>query len=142
MDLILWRHAEAEPGFPDLKRALTPRGLRQAAQMAAWLKARLPDDAVLVASGAKRSQQTLSALSDAYRAEHHLNPGARPQEYLAQALAGSVVIVGHQPEIGQAASLLLTGTEVDLAVKKGAIWWFREKDGEWQLKAMLTPDLL
>ncbi len=34
MDLLLWRHAEAEDGTPDLKRKLTPRGEKQARQMA------------------------------------------------------------------------------------------------------------
>ena len=38
MDLILWRHAEAfdlAEGQTDLERALTPRGEKQAARMAA-----------------------------------------------------------------------------------------------------------
>ena len=33
MDLILWRHAEAEPGEPDLGRRLTAKGLKQAERM-------------------------------------------------------------------------------------------------------------
>ncbi|MEO7547467.1 MAG: histidine phosphatase family protein, partial [Ramlibacter sp.] len=40
MDLILWRHAEAEDapeGGDDLDRALTSRGEKQAARVAAWL---------------------------------------------------------------------------------------------------------
>jgi phosphohistidine phosphatase len=28
MDLILWRHAEAEPGEPDLGRRLTAKGIK------------------------------------------------------------------------------------------------------------------
>ena len=47
MDLILWRHAEAEDwlegptqvGQIDLDRSLTQRGEKQAARMAAWLEA-------------------------------------------------------------------------------------------------------
>ena len=41
MELILWRHAEAEPGtldLPDEQRALTPKGQRHAARMGAWLE--------------------------------------------------------------------------------------------------------
>ncbi|HCL86559.1 MAG TPA: histidine phosphatase family protein, partial [Comamonadaceae bacterium] len=44
MDLILWRHAEAieaRDGEDDLQRALTPRGEKQAARMAAWLDRQL-----------------------------------------------------------------------------------------------------
>ncbi|MEZ5719744.1 MAG: histidine phosphatase family protein, partial [Burkholderiaceae bacterium] len=46
MDLILWRHAEAEVGtehMNDLARPLTARGEKQAARMAAWLDRQLPD---------------------------------------------------------------------------------------------------
>ncbi|EQD36582.1 phosphohistidine phosphatase, SixA, partial [mine drainage metagenome] len=42
--LILWRHAEAEEGFPDLARALTERGHQQARQVAHWLKTHLPHE--------------------------------------------------------------------------------------------------
>ena len=35
MELLLWRHAEAEDGFPDAERRLTPRGEQQAQRMAA-----------------------------------------------------------------------------------------------------------
>jgi phosphohistidine phosphatase len=42
MDLILWRHAEAEDGLPDLERRLTPRGQKHAARIAQWLLQRLP----------------------------------------------------------------------------------------------------
>ena len=34
MDLLLWRHAEAEDGEDDLKRRLTERGEKQARDMA------------------------------------------------------------------------------------------------------------
>ena len=37
MELILWRHAEAEDAEPDLTRNLTSKGNRQAALMARWL---------------------------------------------------------------------------------------------------------
>ena len=37
MDLILWRHAQAEDTLPDLERQLTPLGRKQAARMAASL---------------------------------------------------------------------------------------------------------
>ena len=48
MELILWRHADAEapdarPGEPDLQRELTALGRRQAAHVADWLNVRLPE---------------------------------------------------------------------------------------------------
>jgi len=45
MNLILWRHAEAEiqrPGQDDIERELTAKGRRQARRVAKWLDARLP----------------------------------------------------------------------------------------------------
>src|SRR6218665_584378 len=45
MDLILWLHAEAQEagdGSDDLARALTAKGEKQAARMAAWLAPPLP----------------------------------------------------------------------------------------------------
>jgi phosphohistidine phosphatase len=65
MDLILWRHAEAEPkreGQDDLERALTAKGERQAERMAEWLKRRLGDSTRILVSPARRCQQTAKAL--------------------------------------------------------------------------------
>ena len=42
MDLLLWRHAEAEDGEDDLKRRLTARGEKQARTMAAWIRDHQP----------------------------------------------------------------------------------------------------
>ena len=42
MDLILWRHTEAEDALPDATRELTGRGRKQAARMADWLNPGLP----------------------------------------------------------------------------------------------------
>ena len=38
MELILWRHADAELGQPDSERRLTDKGHKQAARMAKWLE--------------------------------------------------------------------------------------------------------
>ena len=62
MDLILWRHCEAEPGEPDLGRRLTSKGVKQAERMAAWLDSHLPDTCRILVSPADRAQQTALAL--------------------------------------------------------------------------------
>ena len=62
MDLILWRHAEAEDGTADAGRKLTDKGLKQAQQMAAWLAPRLPQNTRILVSPATRTQQTAAAL--------------------------------------------------------------------------------
>src|SRR5262245_23237221 len=66
MNLILWRHADAEdaaPGASDDARGLTAKGEKQAKRMAAWLKSRLLDDAEILVSPARRAQQTAQALT-------------------------------------------------------------------------------
>lgn len=150
MDLILWRHAEAEDGFPDEGRALTERGLRQAAQMADWLRPRLPKDYRLIVSPAKRTRQTARALDAQFSVANAVRPGASFASLLAETgwpdAKGCVVVVGHQPTLGQVASLLLSGSEAGWSVKKGGIWWFsnrtRRDETQTILRAVISPDLL
>lgn len=150
MDLILWRHAEAEEGVPDLERALTDKGRKQAARMADWLNPRLPPDIRVLASPAKRTLQTAQALGRYYDQVPALAPGARAKDVLAAVgwpeAAYPVLIVGHQPTLGQVAMRLLAGQQGDLTVKKGGIWWFqgRERAGQMQvvLRAVAAPDWL
>ncbi len=148
MDLILWRHAEAEEGAPDLERALTGRGRKQAARMADWLTPRLPPDIRILASPALRTRQTAQALGREIEIDPALAPGATADAVLAAAgwpdAAYPVLVVGHQPTLGQVALRLLAGLDGDLPVKKGGMWWFqsRERDGRLQvvLRAVAGPD--
>jgi phosphohistidine phosphatase len=132
MDLILWRHAEAEPGAPDLGRRLTPKGVRQAARMAAWLGRHLPDSSRVLVSPADRAQQTAAALGRKFHTVDALAPGGSVAALLAAAnwpeSRETVLIVGHQPTLGAAASFLLSGDEAYWSVKKGAVWWLTNRD--------------
>jgi phosphohistidine phosphatase len=150
MDLILWRHAEAVDGYPDAERALTPKGERDAKRMAKWLNERLPDDAVILVSPALRTRQTAAALQRELTTVDAVGTGATPGEILKAArwprAAHATLIVGHQPTLGETASLLLTGAEGSLSVKKGAIYWItaRQRGARVQpvLRAMMAPDML
>lgn len=150
MELILWRHAEAEDGIPDLGRELSAKGRKQAARMADWLNPRLPQDIRVLASPALRTMQTAQALGRDCTASEALLPGASAEDVLEAAewpdSAYPVLIVGHQPTLGQVAMRLLAGETGDIPVKKGAIWWFqsRERAGELQvvLRAVAAPDWL
>ena len=150
MDLLLWRHAEAEDGFPDLKRKLTVRGEKQAAQMAEWLKKHAPKNLRILVSPALRCQQTAEALVLPFETDRHLGTDGNAANLLTAAgwpdggKAATVLVVGHQPTLGQTAALLLSGTEDDWTIKKGAVWWFsnRTRNTETQtvLRAVLSPD--
>lgn len=84
MNLILWRHAEAEDVAAslriqrntDLQRELTKRGHKQAEKMANWLRPRLPADTLVLASPAVRTQQTARALTEHFQTLPALAPGA------------------------------------------------------------------
>ena len=160
MDLILWRHAEAEDwpeGNPlaasDLERSLTPRGEKQAARVAAWLDRQLPEGTRIVVSPARRCVQTadaLMALGRKFKIRPELAPDADPASLLAlvqwpQAKA-PVLVIGHQPTLGQTIAQLVGLTQSDCPVKKGALWWLRNRQREGQSQtvvvAVQSPEVL
>jgi phosphohistidine phosphatase len=147
MDLILWRHADAERGGRDEERRLTTKGRKQAKRVAAWLRERLPQDATVLTSPVRRAVETAEALTDRFRTLSLLDAGSSARQFLAAAgwprSAGVVVAVGHQPTLGRAAALILTGAEADWRFKKGAIWWFEQGEDEEgasvALRAVVSP---
>jgi phosphohistidine phosphatase len=150
MELILWRHADAEDGVPDAERALTKKGHKQAAAMAAWLEPRLPKRVRVLASPAARAQQTAVALAEGFTTLREIGVGAAAIDVVTAAgwpdAGGTVAVVGHQPTLGRVAALLVTGAEADWPIRKGAIWWLahrvRDGDGQVVLRAVIAPDLL
>ena len=147
MELILWRHAEAEDGYPDAQRALTAKGIKQAARVAQWLKQRLHDDAEVLVSPAKRAQQTAGALTADFKTVPAINTAAGPSAVLAAAgwpdAPRTVLVVGHQPTLGETAALLLSGAVQSWSLKKGALIWIAHRHGDGAyLRAALPPDLV
>jgi phosphohistidine phosphatase len=150
MELILWRHAEAEDGMPDSARELTNKGSKQARVMAEWLKPRLPKDTRIIASPAKRTQQTAAALDDNFETVRTIGPGASAKAILAAAdwpdAKGAVVVVGHQPTLGEVAAFLMSADPVVCNIRKGAVWWFSNKKkgdaAEVVLHTSISPDML
>ena len=157
MDLILWRHAEAEDwpegdgqGSSDMDRSLTARGEKQAVRMAAWLDRQLPEGARILVSPARRCEQTALALNRKYRLRPEIAPGANASQLLELVqwpLAKSpVLVIGHQPTLGQTIAQLLGLQEDDCPVKKGALWWLRNRDREGRIQTVVvtvqSPDML
>ena len=147
MDLILWRHADAESGVPDEERKLTAKGEKQAERMATWLKENLPKDAVVLASPARRAQDTAEALTKKFETVREVGTSANAQAVLKAAGwprgERTVVVVGHQPTLGQAVALALTGKPGDWSIKKGAIWWLVARSpNQVVVRAVIAPDLL
>ena len=135
MQLILWRHAEAEdfaPDHSDANRRLTERGLKQAQKMGAWLDQNLPADTRILVSPAVRTRQTAEGLGPArkFAIEPRLftDAGANMNTLMTSDWRNprenqTVLLIGHQPTLGQLAALLMCGQPLPWSVKKGAIWW-------------------
>lgn len=147
MELILWRHADAHEGSPDAGRKLTAKGKRQAKRVANWLRKRLPKEVRILASPAVRAQRTARELTRRFETVPAIGLSARADGLLKAAGwpdAGdaTVVVVGHQPTLGEAAALALTGRAAPWSLQKGALIWIKSSDGgDVTLIAAVTPDL-
>lgn len=152
MDLILWRHAEAVSGASgegDAQRELTAKGRMAAREIASWLLPRLPSRFHLISSPAVRTLETARFLRTDPEIDPMLSTATTPQAFL-QATGwpdrkDTVVAVGHQPTLGLVASLVMTGELYPLAIKKGALWWFRirpEKGEGPVLRVVISPETL
>lgn len=149
-NLILWRHAEAEVlqhGQRDMDRVLTAKGHKQAKQMAGWLKKYLSKSTYVLVSPAQRTLQTVAYWGDDWQEESRIAP-ERPIQPIVQLMAQSpyqnLMLVGHQPWIGELAAYCLGVEEGQLSIKKGAVWWLRlpKSGGPYKLYTVQAPDLL
>ena len=137
MDLLLWRHAEAYEaveGVPDLERILTPKGEKQALRVGRWLDRQMPDSARILVSPAQRTLQTAQALGRKFKVHEGLAPDQDATTLLRISGwpdgKGVVLVVGHQPTLGQALCQILGVPDPDFAFKKGALWWLRHRQEE------------
>ncbi|MES2070568.1 MAG: phosphohistidine phosphatase SixA [Pseudomonadota bacterium] len=150
MELILWRHAEAEEAEPDVSRKLTGKGQKQAAKMARWLDSNLPETCRILVSPAVRAQETVAYLQRKFKTVPELGTGASIQDVLNAAnwpnSREPVLIVGHQPYLGLVAAQLLGTPQQECAIRKGNVWWITQKPREDELqtylKAIMSPDLV
>lgn len=151
MDIILWRHAEAEdarPGQDDLDRALTHKGMRQAARVARWLDAWLSKDTQILVSPARRTRETAHTLHRTHEMEPAIAPAASVADLLRAArwpeMKHPVLLVGHQPTLGQLAALLVSGEEDAWSIRKGAAWWLSHVPGTTRadVRTVMDPKFL
>lgn len=145
MDLILWRHAEAQEeseAIPDLQRDLTAKGKKQASRMASWLDRKLPEGTRILVSPAQRTEQTAQALSRKYKVCPELGPQGKVAELLELIkwpdAKYPVLVIGHQPTLGQLIANLLDLKTSECAVKKGGVWWLRYRERQGQSETLLV----
>ncbi len=153
MDLVLWRHAEAQEwteGCDDMDRVLTSRGEKQAARMAGWLDRQLPDSTRIVISSARRSEQTAMALGRKFKIRPELEPGRSVAQLLElvqwPTAKGTVLVVGHQPTLGQTIAQLMGLSTNECSVKKGSVWWLRNRERDAHIRTVVvtvqSPEVL
>jgi phosphohistidine phosphatase len=150
MELILWRHAEAELGEPDEGRKLTAKGHKQAWKIADGLDRNLPDSCRILVSPAARTLQTAEALGRKFKIHPDLAPDQSPQALLAAAnwpdSREPVLIVGHQPTLGLVAAQLIGGQTQEWSIRKANVWWIaRRERGDITsnyLRAVMAPELI
>lgn len=158
MDIILLRHADEAETETAMKRPLTARGAKQAQRIAEWLQRHGPKHLRVLCGPALAARQTAAALGHPIDLVRSLGPEAQASDLLAAAKwpdgggkrNGAVVIVGHQPGLGALASLLLSGNDQAMSMKKASLWWFSQRkrergqasDQQNVLRAVITPELV
>ncbi len=153
MDIVLWRHAQAEDwqlGCDDMARRLTTRGEKQAERMAKWLDRQLPEGSRIFVSPYLRTEQTAATLERKFKLCQELTPEASVSDLLKlvgwPTAKGTVLLVGHQPQLGQLVSELMGWPAADCAIRKGAVWWLRNREREGvnqtAVVTVLSPDSL
>jgi len=99
--------------------------------MAAWLDRQLPANSRIFVSPARRCEQTASALGRKYKFRQELSPEGQMAQLLELVqwpdAKGTVLVVGHQPTLGQTIAHLIELKASECAVKKGAVWWLRHR---------------
>jgi phosphohistidine phosphatase len=163
VDLHLVRHAVAWPHDPDRwpddsLRPLTPEGIDRFRRAARGLRRVVRSVDLVLASPFPRAWHTAELLSEEagwptpVRCEA-LEAGRDPMETLNGVrphleAAGAAALVGHEPNLGQVASTLLTGrsTEVRLDLRKGGALCLRLEGTPpaeaSTLRWLLTPKVL
>lgn len=121
-DVLIMRHGEAAPGFPDHARRLTPNGEREAEKMARWLAKRVAAGELLApriyASPFVRAQQTAQTLCDALGTSLETldfitpddSPHAVSDWLLEQPDGAPIMLVSHMPLVGDVTGLLVEGS--------------------------------
>jgi phosphohistidine phosphatase len=157
-DLILWRHADAEIAQPncsvedDLLRELTPKGHRQAKRMARWLRPHMRN-AIVLSSAAERAMQTAAYLDVDSRIDSAYNPTTSLDAVLSalkslEHTQQTVILVGHQPWLGELVAYLTKSNNPNTHIKKGATWWLRRlpqvssTQTDYAVFSVQTPSLL
>ena len=157
MQLFLLRHGIAEDrraGGTDFDRALTAEGRAQLARVARGLRRLKVAPAAILSSPLVRARQTAEIVAPVLGRDveivDQLAAGVRFEEMLHviedRDDAGSLMLVGHEPDLSTAAALLVGAPEDALVLKKVGLIRVDlhgpPAAGSGQLRWLLTPSQL
>ena len=153
MRLYLVQHGEANTKEVDPERGLTEKGRIDVENVAAFLKPLGLAVSSVWQSGKTRATQTAEILVDSLLADQGVveRDGLSPLDSVrpvADYVTGSgedLMIVGHLPFMADLASLLTAGSEAVgvAAFQQGGVVCLEDvEQGNWQIRWMITPDLL
>jgi phosphohistidine phosphatase len=162
MDVFLLRHAEAEllgetNQFRDEARALTEDGRKQMRNAAFGLHNLHVKFDLIVSSPLIRARQTAEIVAEVFKHQEsiaiweELSPGVRPaslfERIKTKGPRNSILLVGHEPDMGTIASFLLVGSsKVSIPFKKAGLCRIEVDEIPpilpGTLKWMLTPKVL
>ena len=137
MDLLVIRHAVAgdraefaKTGRPDAERPVTSAGAKKMRQAARGLQSLVPAIDVLATSPLTRARQTAEIVARVYGGPNPIEMAELAPEVAPAALferldafgdSKTVAVVGHEPALGVAVSVLLAKRQASLLeLKKGA----------------------
>lgn len=121
-NVLLMRHGEATPGYPDHARRLTLQGKQESEKMARWLAERVAAGELsmptLYASPYIRAQQTAQALCEVLGTPLETldfitpedSPNAVSDWLLEQPEGAPIMLVSHMPLVGDLAGLLVASS--------------------------------
>lgn len=158
MLLYLMRHGIATPrgelGLDDASRALTPEGAEKVRRIGGALQRLKVEVDEIWTSSLLRAQQTaeitagIMGITSTLRIVREIEPGGDLQSLIEQlgqksGLRG-IMLVGHEPDMGQLASMLLCGRlDASIRFKKGGVACLEVTDGVdpgcRELQWLLTP---
>ena len=127
MELYILRHADADTeAATDSARTLSEKGEEQAREVAQFCRAHGIQPEVIFASPLIRAQQTAKPVAKELGIEvttaRWLACGARPETILAEiGDARAVMLVGHEPDLGNLIAHLLGAASGSIHVRKASL---------------------
>jgi phosphohistidine phosphatase len=157
LNLFLIRHGDAEKSSPqkkDSERELTHNGRESTKIAAGYWKHLIPGFDYIISSPYKRSLETAEIIAQVFEysngivTDTKLKPGSRTDDLveLTQIYSGkNIAVVGHQPDLSDFVSDLISGSNALVEFRKSAIakisFSSKIKKGKGTLDYLIPPDI-